>query len=78
MLLMMVGAATNVVSVAEFQAAENLKGYLFELHVVKALGIGIKLVQECMVDKLKHKMQLALATENLMQVDKVAMLEHLR
>ena len=68
----------NVVRVAILDGAEQLPQALLALERVHAVGVPLEVLQDCALDKLKHEVQLALASEDLDQVDDVVVLELLR
>ena len=68
----------NVVRVAILDGAEQLPQALLALERVHAVGVPLEVLQDRALDKLKHEVQLALASEDLDQVDDVVVLELLR
>ena len=64
--------------VAILDGAEQLPQALLALERVHAVGVPLEVLQDCALDKLKHEVQLALASEDLDQVDDVVVLELLR
>ena len=68
----------NVVRVAILDGAEQLPQALLALERVHAVGVPLEVFEDRALDKLKHEVQLALASEDLDQVDDVVVLELLR
>ena len=64
--------------VAVLDGAEQLPQALLALEWVHAVGVALEVLEDGALDKLKDQVQLALASEDLDQVDDVVVLELLR
>ena len=71
-------AVDDVVGVAIVNRAQQLPQALFRLDRVHAVRVALEVLEDGALDKLKHEVQLALASEDLDQVDDVVVLELLR
>jgi hypothetical protein len=64
--------------VAVLDGAEQLPQALLALEWVHAVGVALEVLKDSALNKLKDQVQLALASEDLNQVDDVVVLELLR